>query len=77
MLLATLDSQRKHVLGALEGPSEDDLHTPVLPSGWTCAGLVNHLAFDVEHFWFIAVVDKTPRDATRELIDGRTWFVLT
>jgi hypothetical protein len=29
---------------------------PVLPSGWTCFGLVQHLALDVERFWFRAVV---------------------
>jgi uncharacterized damage-inducible protein DinB len=28
----------------------------VLPSGWSCAGLINHLAVDVERFWFQAVV---------------------
>jgi hypothetical protein len=27
----------------------------MLPSGWTCLGLVNHLALDVERFWFRAV----------------------
>lgn len=27
-----------------------------LPSGWTCLGLVRHLALDVERFWFRAVV---------------------
>ena len=26
------------------------------PSHWTCAGLVHHLAIDVERFWFHAVV---------------------
>ena len=51
-----LDYQREHVLGILEGLSEDDLRRPVLPSGWTCLGLVNHLALDVERFWFRAVV---------------------
>jgi len=44
------------VLGILEGLSEEDLRRPVLPSGWTCLGLVNHLALDVERFWFRAVV---------------------
>ena len=29
---------------------------PLLPSGWTCAGLVHHLALDVERFWFRAVM---------------------
>jgi hypothetical protein len=50
-----LGYQREHVLGILEGLSEDDLRRPVLPSGWTCLGLVNHLALDVERFWFRAV----------------------
>lgn len=55
-LLAALDSQRAHVLGILEGLSDTDLRRPVLPSGWTCLGLVRHLALDVERFWFRAVV---------------------
>ena len=55
-LRGCLDYQREHVLGILEGLSEDDLRRPVLPSGWTCLGLVNHLALDVERFWFRAVV---------------------
>jgi uncharacterized damage-inducible protein DinB len=52
VLLASLSDQRGHVLGALEGLADDDLRRPVLPSGWTCVGLVNHLALDVERFWF-------------------------
>ena len=28
----------------------------VLPTGWTCAGLVQHLALDVERFWFRQVM---------------------
>ncbi len=55
-LLGTLDGQREHVLGILEGLSDDDLRRPILPSGWTCLGLVQHLALDVEHFWFCRVV---------------------
>lgn len=51
-LLRWLDSQRQHVLGALEGLSDDDLRRPVLPTGWTCLGLVQHLAIDVERMWF-------------------------
>lgn len=55
-LLAQLRAQRAHVLGALDGLSEEDLRRPVLPSGWSCLGLVQHLAVDVERFWFRAVV---------------------
>jgi hypothetical protein len=56
MLLAYLNAQRKHVFGILEGLSEEDLQRPMLPSGWTCLGLVQHLAIDVERFWFRAVI---------------------
>jgi hypothetical protein len=56
MLLSYLDGQRNHVLGILEGLSEEDLRRRVLASGWTSLGLVQHLALDVERFWFGAVV---------------------
>lgn len=56
VLMSSLSSQRDHVLGILEGLPEDALWRPVLPSGWTCLGLVQHLAIDVERFWFRAVV---------------------
>jgi len=56
LLLSSLNAQRKHVLGILEGLPQEDLHRPVLPSGWTCLGLVRHLALDVERFWFRAVI---------------------
>ena len=51
-LLTALNAQREHVLGALEGLPEDDLRRPALPSGWTPLGLVQHLALEVERFWF-------------------------
>jgi uncharacterized damage-inducible protein DinB len=55
-LLASLDGQRRHVLGILDGLDADDLRRAVLPSGWSCLGLVQHLALDVERFWFRAVL---------------------
>jgi uncharacterized damage-inducible protein DinB len=55
LLLDSLRIQRRHVLGILEGLDEGALRRPVLPSGWTCLGLVRHLAMDVEEFWFRAV----------------------
>jgi uncharacterized damage-inducible protein DinB len=55
-LLASLSNQRNHVLGILDDLSDEDLRRPVLPSGWTALGLVQHLALDVERFWFRAVV---------------------
>ena len=56
MLRSCLNRQRDHVLGILEGLGEEDLRRPVLPSGWTCLGLVRHLALDGERFWFRGVV---------------------
>ncbi len=54
-LISSLDAQRRHMLDILDGLSDDDLRRPVLPSGWTCLGLVQHLAYDIERFWFRAV----------------------
>jgi hypothetical protein len=55
-LQSYLDAQRHHVFEALDGLDEASLQRPVLPSGWTCLGLVNHLAVDVERFWFRGVI---------------------
>ena len=55
-LLAVLDAQRAHVLAAVDGLGDEQLRRPVLPSGWTCLGLVRHLTLDDERFWFRAVV---------------------
>ncbi len=51
-----LENVRQHILNALDGVDDAGLRRPVLPSGWTCLGLVNHLSVDVEHFWFQAVI---------------------
>jgi hypothetical protein len=75
MLLAYLNVQRNHVLGILEGLLEEDLHRPILPSAWTCLGMVRHLALDVEQFWFRAVM-AAERDAIDSLPKGdEAWQV--
>ena len=51
-----LEDQRGHVLGILEGLTDEELQRAMLPSGWSILGLVNHLAVDVERFWFREVV---------------------
>jgi hypothetical protein len=38
-----LHQERDHVLGAVEGLSDEALGRPVLPSGWSCLGMVRHL----------------------------------
>lgn len=46
-----LDAQRDSALAVLEGLSDDHLRTPVLPSGWTLLGMLQHLGF-AERYWF-------------------------
>jgi uncharacterized damage-inducible protein DinB len=60
LLLTSLNDQRQHVLGILDDLPEEALRRPVLPSGWACVGLVNHLALDVERFWFRTVFAGEP-----------------
>jgi uncharacterized damage-inducible protein DinB len=73
VLLSSLSAQRDHVLGILEGLSDEALRRPVLPSGWTCLGLVRHLAVDVERFWFRSIVAGQPVEPRES--DAAVWQV--
>ena len=73
VLLSSLTDQRDHVLGILQGLSDEALRRPVLPSGWTCLGLVNHLAIDVERFWFRDVAAGQPVEFRES--DAAVWQV--
>ena len=71
-----LDLQRNHVLGILEGLSEEQLRQPVLPSRWSCLGLVKHLSLDVEHYWFRCIMAGESLDLFAQSSDGRgAWEV--
>jgi len=61
-LVGYLDSQRAHILGALDGLSDDQLRRAVLPSDWTCLGLVKHLTLADERYWFRCVVGGESAD---------------
>jgi hypothetical protein len=74
LLLAALNAQRDHVLGILAGLPREALGRPVLPTGWTCLGLVRHLALDVERFWFRAVAAGEQIDESAEA-DADAWQV--
>ena len=54
-LLGFLQYQRTAVLSIVEGLSEAAWHTSIVPSGWTPAGIVEHLG-NAERHWFQGVV---------------------
>ena len=61
-LLSGLTGQREHVLAQLAGLTDEQLRRPVLPSGWSCLGLVRHLTLSDERYWFEVVVAGGPLD---------------
>lgn len=63
-LVEWLNGQRQHALGILDGLDEEALRRPTLPSGWSCLGMVQHLA-GMERFWFRGIVA-----GERAVIDG-------
>jgi Protein of unknown function (DUF664) len=77
-LLAFLNAQREVVLTIVAGLDEEAWHRSVVPSGWTPAGLVEHLG-GAEWHWFQGVVsgfvpepapgeDLTPYDPTAAFV---------
>lgn len=74
LLLGRLAGRRRHVLHQLDGLGDAQLRTPVLPSGWTCLGLVRHLTLSDELYWFETVMAGQPQDFFPEG-DNADWFV--
>lgn len=62
LLLGRLAGQRRHVLAAVEGLSDEQLRRAVLPSGWAVVGLVRHLTLGLERYWFGTVMGGAPLD---------------
>jgi hypothetical protein len=60
-LLNFLDYQRASVLAILDGLGNEALRTPVVPSGWTPLGLIEHLGF-AERYWFQHVATGSAAD---------------
>jgi uncharacterized damage-inducible protein DinB len=54
-LLMFLEAQRSSVLAIVDGLDTQALTTPVLPSGWTPLGLIEHLGYAERH-WFQEIV---------------------
>jgi len=71
-LVRSLGGQRRHVLGIVEGLSDEQLRATMLPSGWSCLGLIQHLTRDVEHYWFSVVMGDEPLDEASSDRDDAT-----
>ncbi|MFE5176554.1 DinB family protein [Streptomyces sp. NPDC056634] len=70
-----LDAQRASARAILDGLTDEQLRTSVLPSGWTPLGLIKHLG-DAERHWFQEVfrgtaVDVPWPDGEEEMASGR------
>jgi hypothetical protein len=69
MLLGFLQRQRDAVLKIVEGLPEEAWQTPVVPSGWTVAGMLAHLG-GAEYHWFMQVTaggtEDPPSDEEEE-----------
>jgi hypothetical protein len=64
-LLSFLEYQRASVRSIVAGLSEEAWHSSVVPSGWTPAGFVEHLA-GAEYHWFQDVVEGIQVDFSSE-----------
>jgi len=78
-LLAFLAAQRDAVLAIVAGLDEAAWHRSVVPSGWTPAGLIEHLG-GAEWHWFQGVVagrvpEPAPADEDRPPYDPTAAFV--
>lgn len=51
LLMTFLDAQRTRALALVADLDDDQLATPVLPSGWTPLGMIEHLGHAERH-WF-------------------------
>jgi hypothetical protein len=56
-----LQGQRDSVLSIVEGLDDESWREPIVTSGWTAAGLIQHLG-DAEQHWFQDVMTGTSDD---------------
>jgi uncharacterized damage-inducible protein DinB len=70
-LIAFLDAQRARALAVVDGLDAERLATPVLPSGWTALGMIEHLGHAERH-WFqeVALGSAAPLPWPDEPDDG-------
>jgi uncharacterized damage-inducible protein DinB len=59
ILLDFLAGQQRRITGIVDGLDEETLRQVLLPSGWSCAGMIQHLTL-MTRFWFVEVMDGRP-----------------
>jgi len=74
-LLQFLDAQRASVFDIIDGLSDAALRRSVFPSGWTCVGLIRHLAVDDERYWFRAIAAGEELEGLSGDVDNTAWVV--
>ena len=59
LLLRAIRAQQHRAIGIVDGLDDENLRRPVLPSGWSCLGMVQHLT-GMTWFWFVEVMGGRP-----------------
>jgi hypothetical protein len=70
MLREFLRGQRESVLAIVEGLDEEAWHRSVVPTGWTPAGMVEHLG-GAEWHWFQGVVAGKEPELPGDLVEDQ------
>lgn len=73
ILYGFLAAARDHVWSTVDGLAEADLNRSVLPSGWSPAQALHHLAVDDERFWVRAVM--VGEDSARSQLTDHGWVI--
>lgn len=74
LMLDYLDYYRAVIAAKIEGLANGDLHDTKVPSGWTPAGLVNHLVH-VERRWLLwGFLAEPVSDPWRDRAPDGTWI---
>jgi hypothetical protein len=54
-LLAELAAQQRRVVAIVAGVDDATMRRPILPSGWSCGGMIQHLT-GMTNFWFQTIM---------------------
>jgi hypothetical protein len=74
-LVDFLDRQRAAVFAKVEGLPDGALRRAVFPSGWTCLGLIQHLAMDDERYWFRWIAAGEDVELLEGDVENAQWVI--